>query len=92
MVLVVWSPSEAALYSRHECALLQVGTRPDMMPGCKTPITNQSLRTEELNSDRKAIDATGLVLCVSLIGSQLSVIYLGAHVAGMFVVLHSSNI
>ena len=30
MMLAAWSPSVAALYSHHECALLQVGTHPDM--------------------------------------------------------------
>ena len=31
MVLSAWSPSGAVLLSHHECALLQVGTRPDMI-------------------------------------------------------------
>ena len=30
MVLAGWSPSGAALYSHHECALSQIGTRPGM--------------------------------------------------------------
>ena len=30
MVLAAWSPSGETLYSRHECALLEVGTHPDM--------------------------------------------------------------
>ena len=30
MVLAVCSPSEAALGGRHECALSQVGSHPDM--------------------------------------------------------------
>ena len=31
MVLVAWCPSEAALYSQHECALSQVGIHPDIV-------------------------------------------------------------
>ena len=30
MMLVPWSPNEAALLSRPECALSQVGLQPDM--------------------------------------------------------------
>ena len=30
MVLTAWFPSGAALLGRRECALSQVGTRPDM--------------------------------------------------------------
>ena len=30
MLLAAWFPSEAALKGHHECALSQVGTRPDM--------------------------------------------------------------
>ena len=33
MVLVVWYPSRAELYSRIECALSSVGTHPDMTLG-----------------------------------------------------------
>ena len=31
MVLAAWSPSGAALSSRHVCALSQVGTHPDVL-------------------------------------------------------------
>ena len=30
MVPIAWCPSEAALKGRHECALSEVSTRPDM--------------------------------------------------------------
>ena len=30
MVLMVWFPSGTALEGHHECALSQIGTRPDM--------------------------------------------------------------
>ena len=30
MMLAAWYPSGAALWSHHECALLQVGTNRDM--------------------------------------------------------------
>ena len=45
MVLAVLSPSGAALYICHECALSVVCTCPDIpevLPGHETPITNHN--------------------------------------------------
>ena len=40
MVRTSWFPSGAALLSRYECVLLQVGTRPDMTLDVKQQQTN----------------------------------------------------